>query len=719
MDALASISGLATGIDFRGLVDQIIEVESERLDYLRVGITRASSQQDAWGEARALLQTLRDAGDALRGGTGLSSFLTSVQGGSPGLLAVTADATAAPGVHRVRILERAQTASLGSGLQPSRSSAMGLQGTVVVGGVAVDVDTGDSLQDIASAINASNAGSSPSGVSASIVGAGGAYRMVLHASEGGREGLDVRDVSGILGSLGLLDGTDVLKHRTSGGFDGDLFADSSTAVGDLLGFTGPPPTGTVTLGAGASAFTVSLDLSALSLDGVRDQINASAAAAGSSMRAIVEEVGSGDEARYRISIDGTAAAADDGGVLSALGIVEGGRGAVQHRLHGDVLSAGAPGSPASEASLLTDLLDGSQSAGVSVGDTMLFQGRAHDGTAFSFSHTIQAGDTLGTLATRLEGAEGFDGTALVTVSAEGRFEVTATEGGASQLTLSAFAGNEGGGLLDLGTFEVADEGRRRELTEGRDARVEIDGFLVSSTSNQITDVLPGLSLDLLGADPGVELEVGVTRDIEAGVEALRAFVDAFNAVTAYADRGLGVIGDARPPLAGDSVLRSARQQLRGALETVLADGAPGAPRRLADIGISVTRDGSYAFDEAAAEEALRSGASDVLRIFGAVSGEGPPPAIGTPEAGVGGAVLDVLDRLLGSGGGSIDSLLDRIEEGSMRLEDRLFQREQRLDDRRARLLAQFSALEGAMARAQAQSERIAAQLASLPGAADR
>ena len=52
MDSLASISGLATGIDFRDLVDQIIEIESSRLNYLRESISNDEARKTAWGEVR-------------------------------------------------------------------------------------------------------------------------------------------------------------------------------------------------------------------------------------------------------------------------------------------------------------------------------------------------------------------------------------------------------------------------------------------------------------------------------------------------------------------------------------------------------------------------------------------------------------------------------------------------------------------------------------------
>jgi len=87
----------------------------------------------------------------------------------------------------------------------------------------------------------------------------------------------------------------------------------------------------------------------------------------------------------------------------------------------------------------------------------------------------------------------------------------------------------------------------------------------------------------------------------------------------------------------------------------------------------------------------------------------------THAPGVGLNLESVLSRVLGSGDGSIDALLSRIESSGDRLEDRLFESERRLDRRRERLLAQFSGLESAIAQAQAQAERITAQLGSLPG----
>lgn len=620
MTSLASISGLATGIQFRDLVDQIIEVESSRLDYLRIQISDGQSEATAWGEVRTILQALEDASEGLADGDALDVFTTDVLGVNSANLLVSADSTASPGRHLVRVLQTATREVMGSGLQSSRTDPLGVSGDFIVGGTVVTVAAEDSLLDIAGRVNALNLGADPIGVTASVVGTDGAYRLVLTASETGEEGLGALDTSGVLTSLGFFDGTTVLKNRTSGGFATDAFADATSTVGSLLGFGSGAPSATVTLGAGASAFTVALDLGSQSLTDVRDAINAAASGAGSSMFAEVVADGSG----YRLDVTGTAGATDAGGVLQSLGILEGSRAATNQVVQGDVLTTDGS-SPATAASALTALYNGASPAGATVGDTIDFSGTDHLGNAFSFTHTIQGGDTLQTLITRLEGAEGFNGGATVEVSADGRLTVTSATEGSSQLSLQAFAGNEGGGILDLGSFGITTEGRERQVSVGRDAIVEIDGALVTSASNDISDIVEGVTFSLLGADPGSELEVVIGRDESAAVEALQAFVTAINALATFVDAGAGVIGDARPPLTGDPLLRGIRNRLNFALQASVPVGTSGSTR-LSDLGIEITRDGTYTLDTAALTQKLQDEPDAVRQALGAF-GSGSTSAI--------------------------------------------------------------------------------------------
>ncbi len=620
MDSLASISGLATGIDFRALVDQIIQVESDRLDYLRVQVSDGQAETAAWEEVRTLLQAIETASEGLAEGDALDVFTTNVLGSNPGILGVSANSDATPGRHLVRVLQTATREVMGSALQSSRTDSLGVSGSFILGGTVVDVAGEDSLLDIAGRINSLNLGADSIGVTASVVGTEGAYRLVLSAADTGEAGLGALDTSGVLTDLGFFDGTTELKNRTSGGFATDVLADATSSVGSLLGFGSGAPSRTVTLGAGGSAFTVALDLGSQSLTDIRDAINTAAAGAASSMFAELVPDGSGT----RLEITGTAAATDDGGVLQALGILQGSRAATNQVVEGDVLTTDGS-TPATAASALASLYNGSSPAGASAGDTIAFSGTDHLGNEFSFTHTISGGDTLQTLIDRLEGAEGFNGGATVEVSAEGRLSVTSATEGSSQISLEAFAGNENGGILDLGAFDVTTEGRDRQVSIGRDAIVEIDGALVTSASNDISDVVEGVTFDLLGADPSSELEVVIGRDDAAAVEALQGFVEAINAFATFVDAGAGVTGAARPPLAGDAILRGIRDRLSFALQVNVPVGATGS-MRLSDLGIEITRDGTYSLDTAVLTQKLQEEPGAVRQALGSF-GSGSTSAI--------------------------------------------------------------------------------------------
>ncbi len=280
-----------------------------------------------------------------------------------------------------------------------------------------------------------------------------------------------------------------------------------------------------------------------------------------------------------------------------------------------VLPTAAGGPPATASTALTALFNGASNAGAQVGDTLTFQGTDHDGNAFTFTHTIQAGDTLQTLITRLEGAEGFNGTATAEISATGQFTITSGTAGASRLGLEIFAGNEGGGILDFGDMVVTDAGRDREIAAGQDALVEINGSLVTSASNEISDVVQGVTFSVLGADPSSPLEVVVDRDTEVGVESVQAFVDAYNAFSEFVGAGVGDLSEDRPALAGDSILRGIRSRITFALQANISATTAGSFTRLSELGIEITRDGIFTLDTGTLQEALTQDPEGVQRLF--------------------------------------------------------------------------------------------------------
>ncbi len=626
MDPVATFSGLASGIDFRTLVDQIIQLESRPIRSMEQRISEAEARATAWGQFRSRVEALQAQVKELADGSAFDQFITSVTtvGGTANPLSASASEQALPGSYQVRVLQLAAAEKLGSDVFSSRTAALGLSGEILVNGTAVTISASDSLDDVVAALNRVNTGADATGVTATILQtAAGSYRILLTSDAAGSEGIDLADVTGgVLRGLGFLDSTAEVRRPTSNGAESRGFLSSSTAVATLLGLTTPPSAGAVTIGT----FQVTLDLATMSLDDIASAINTAAAGAGSAVTAsVVQDTSTGGDGRFRLRISGTTSFTDANGILETLGVLEGGRAAVSQRVEaGNAFTAGDAVTPATAATLLTDLWVNGAAAGVQVGDTLTLDGTRGDGSTFSRTYTVASGDTLQTLLDALnDTAAGFKAgtrTATASIDAAGRLVVTDDQAGESRLALSIVAHNEGGGTLDFGTFSVAQAGRDREIVPGADAQVEVDGNFVTRKTNTLTDVIPGLTLRLLETSTSAST-VEVSRNTGAVTTAVKDFVDAYNQIVDFvADQFSGAgaeEGVENRPLSGDGVLRHMASLLREAMQTQISAAVGGAYLRLADVGIEVDRDGRFQFTQSVLEDALRSDPAAVRRLFGA------------------------------------------------------------------------------------------------------
>ena len=635
MSSTLSFSGIASGLQWQDMIDQIMQLERAPARLLEQRIKTVETRSGAWSAFEARVAALGSTLESLRTGSAFHAYRTSLGGVPAGVaapLTVSASEDALPGSHTVRVLGLAAAEKLSGAVVASRTEALGLSGEFLVGGVRVEVSGTDSLNDIVARINRANTGSRASGVTASILSTGpGEHRLILTSDRSGAAGIDLVDgASGVLRSLGLLDDTTSLKHGTSNGARSDAFSDASTAVATLRGLSQPPAVGAVEFGAGAARFSVAIDLSTMSLDDIAAAINSAAADAGSGVHAAVVTEEVDGEALYRLDIRGTTSFVDANRILESLGVLEGGRGAIAQRLEGGRLTAGDASTAAGADTRLADLWVNGGHAGVQVGDTITISGTRGEGTRVEIDFTVEADSTLQDLLDRLnDSIDGFGAgarTATASISTDGRLVLTDDQGGDSRLSLSIVAHNEGGGTLDFGEMAVVQAGRARQITRGADAEVEIDGTYVRSSTNTIADALPGLSLNLTAALPDTTLTVTVERDVAGAVAAVKSVVDAYNAIADFiqSQTPSGIEGAARPPLAGDNVLRNMQTMIRQALETRLAPDVAGAYARLADIGVEIDRNGRYTLDAAALEAALRTDADAVARLFGVqASASGP------------------------------------------------------------------------------------------------
>jgi flagellar hook-associated protein 2 len=518
----------------------------------------------------------------------------------------------------VKVLQLATHEKMGGDSFSSANTSLGISGEFLVNGKAITVDASHSLQDIANAIN----GASSSGVLASIVSATtDSYRLVLTSKASGSQGVDLADGSGgVLRSMGFLGSSTSLRHPTSSGARSYGYSSATGNIATLAELTGPPAAGAVTMGT----FMVTLDLSGMSLNDIAEEVNAAALAAGSSVTAsVVEETDAEGETLVRLAISGTTSFTDQNGILETLGILMADRDAVSQVIRsGAGFTDGDGVTAATTSTLLSDLWLNGSDARVQVGDSLSLSGTRGDGTTFTKTFAVGEGDDLQDLLNALNSeTEGFGSgtsTATASLSVDGRVVVTDDAGGDSRLALSIVTHNEGGGTLDFGEFALAEKGRARELVAGRDAEFEVDGSFVTRSSNAVNDVIPGVAMNLrrVSEDPAT---IEVTRDVEAAVNAIQEFAEAYNKVVEFVTLQFsgagGEEGVARAPLSGDGVFRQMRSNLRDAMLTQLLSGV-GEYARLGEVGVEITRDGSFQVDQAKLKAALEGDPQSMERLFG-------------------------------------------------------------------------------------------------------
>lgn len=241
MDPISSFSGLASGFNFRDLVDAIIQVESRPVVRAREAISAADARASALQTYRGLLVTLRDALTALRDGSAFDALSTTVSGEASGgrpILRGSASATASPGTFQVEVTTLAAAEKRGSLAQADSTTALGLAGDFTVNGQALTVTTDDSLAAIRDRINGLNTGETPTGVTASILTVGpGDERLILTSTTPGAAGIALADTTGtVLDTLGLLDPASVLTAGSDAQFsiDGVSMTRTSNTVTDAI-----------------------------------------------------------------------------------------------------------------------------------------------------------------------------------------------------------------------------------------------------------------------------------------------------------------------------------------------------------------------------------------------------------------------------------------------------------------------------------------------------
>lgn len=291
-----------------------------------------------------------------------------------------------------------------------------------------------------------------------------------------------------------------------------------------------------------------------------------------------------------------------------------------------------------------------------------------------------------------DGAGGTEARLVLTAKNSGtdnQISIDVTEGaepGLSQLSYSYDAGGVGSGGMN-------------QLVAADDAQIRVDGMLATRSSNSITDVIPGVTLDLKAeTTTAVELSLGVDKD--ATQESVQAFVDAYNKLADTYDRltGYNAESESGGALQGDFSARQVMNEVRNILRTNDSSDPYGS---LFSIGMEIDQYGKMSIDGDKFDEVLSARPEALSNLLSSADG-------------IAGQLESTLKQSLELGG-IFDSRTNSLNQSLKKVEDERLDLEDRLQTLETRMLNQFITMDTLVAQYNNTGNYLAGQLAALPG----
>lgn len=651
------ISGLSSGFDWRSMIDQLIAIDRGRVDLVANKKTDYESQLAEWKNVNTMLLSLKTASGALSTESAFNVFSSSTTSdtttAASSLLTVSTTSTTSPGMYTIKVERLAKSQKLSSNSYGATDTALSLsEGDILVSGRVVNIASTDTLADIKDKINGVNTGPNPSDVTANIVQYGtDDYRLVLTNDSTGADGISLLNASSndILGELGLIEtasGSYDIKNSITGGAQSDRFISVNNSIEDLLDLnTAQSSEGLKLRDADgdwsdfitADGFT-DIDFSRDNLNAIAQAINDDKGGADKLSASVVSETVSGTT-YYRLQIDGLFATdpfLDDNNIFQTLGLIQGGVG--------DVLGVTGTKEMTTDGQVIdvnTKLVDIDGYLGLDSGNDIISfieigvtkRVNGTDVTAADFE--IQSTSTVQDLLTAIENAyEVADGDVTASITGDGKIQVvdnTTDAGSQMVVTLTETITN---GSLDFGIeSQAAGTVRDRELAEGLDAIIVVDNQTITNSSNTISTVIEGMTLNLVGADVDTTVTLKVERNLSAIKTKIQDMVDSYNTILGYINTQFTYDEDTEEVggiLFGDGTLSTIKSELINTVTRTIT-GLSSDFNRLSLIGITLdltnTEEGYYqdltlSIDDDKLMDALETNFDDVRKLFIA-SGSSP------------------------------------------------------------------------------------------------
>ncbi len=298
------------------------------------------------------------------------------------------------------------------------------------------------------------------------------------------------------------------------------------------------------------------------------------------------------------------------------------------------------------------------------------------------SLTIEATDTVESLRDKINTAGIGVSASILTDSSGARLVMRSKETGA----VNGFAVSVTGATGDLGSLAYPATGPKVATLNNpaSNASATINGLVVTSASNQLTNVLDGVSLTLKATTTS-DVTVNVTNDAENLTKTMKDFAAAYTEVvrTITSNTNYDAASKKAGPLQGDNAIVGVLSRMRSVLG--MPSGASAAFQRLSDIGFEQQRDGSLTVNDTRLKNAL-SNLGELRKAFSnADVGDSSMEGFGRRFRSMADSLLNI--------GGTLSTRSDGLNDKLRRNQKNQDAIEQRLVQTQRRLEAQYTALD--------------------------
>lgn len=228
----------------------------------------------------------------------------------------------------------------------------------------------------------------------------------------------------------------------------------------------------------------------------------------------------------------------------------------------------------------------------------------------SIDITVASGDTLSDVASAINASDAGIYAYVATNSAgTAQLVLKGSDGEANGFTIEATEDSGDPGLSALAWSPGSTTYTHKAVAV--DAEFNIDGIDYSSSSNTVTDPVPGLKLVLTGSNIGSPTTISFNDPGDSITTTMQDLVDALNEVMSSINTATAVGGD----LATDPGTRALKKSLMQLAGTTVMPNATGAAKTLADLGLKTQRDGTFALDTSRLKATLEADPEGVSAMF--------------------------------------------------------------------------------------------------------